>query len=61
MKTFFLILTLCFNSPAVINNQTEEIVAELNDSFNLTNATMQPDVKGEAIIISIYVFSLRIV
>lgn len=54
MKTSFLILTLCFNSPAIINNQTEEIVAELNDSFNLTNATMQPEVKGEAIIISIY-------
>lgn len=32
-----------------MNNQTEVIIADLSDSFNLTNATLEPDVKGEAI------------
>lgn len=32
-----------------MNNQMEVIIADLSDSFNLTNATLAPDVKGEAI------------
>lgn len=49
VKTSLLILTLCFHPPAIMNNQTEVIIADLSDSFNLTNATLEPDVKGEAI------------
>ncbi|XP_056894854.1 L-selectin-like isoform X2 [Takifugu flavidus] len=31
---------------AIMNNQMEVIIADLSDSFNLTNATLAPDVKG---------------
>lgn len=36
------------NSPAIINNRMEDVIAELSDSFNLTNAAMELEVKGEA-------------
>lgn len=43
-----------------MNNQTEEIVADLRDSFDLPNATLEPDVKGEAIFNG-YTFSITVV
>lgn len=32
-----------------MNNKTEVIIADLSNSFNLTNTTLKPDVKGEPI------------